>query len=324
MRTEDVRFDADGCPLAGTYAEADHAVAAALLIAGGGKTDRNSDARLAFGQVLRIGLTRAVAGALGPAGVSSLRYDKRGVGESGGDYYRTGMAQRLSDAHAAIGWLADRTAGLPLLIIGHSEGTYYAAQLAACDPRVSGIALIAGSARRGDEVLAYQMAELADRLPSSAKLILRLMRTDAVRLQRKNMDKVLASSADVIRVQGTKVNARWSRDFVAYDPAEALAKVTVPVLAITGGHDLQVPPSDVDAIGHLVRGPFDGYVVGELSHLLRPDPDSVGLRGYRRAVRQPVSTEVLTLITSWVARYWGGPAAADPAGTRTATGQEPR
>jgi len=32
----------------------------------------------------------------------------------------------------------------------------------------------------------------------------------------------------------------------------------------------------VDAIGHLVRGPFEGHVAGDLSHLLRPDPDSVG------------------------------------------------
>jgi uncharacterized protein len=41
---------------------------------------------------------------------------------------------------------------------------------------------------------------------------------------------------------------------------------------------------------------------------VRPDPGSVGPRGYRRAVRQPVSPEVLDLITGWVTRHWVSPA----------------
>ena len=55
------------------------------------------------------------------------------------------------------------------------------------------------------------------------------------------------------------------------------------------------------AIGRLVQGPFDGHVLGDLSHLLRPDPDGKGPVGYRRALRQPVSPEALALVTSWAA-----------------------
>ncbi len=114
-----------------------------------------------------------------------------------------------------------------------------------------------------------------------------------VRAQRKNLAKIMASSADVMRVQGSKVNARWVRDFAASDPAPFLGRVTVPTLAITGGHDLQVRPDDVAATGRLVQGPFEGHVVGELSHLLRPDPGSVGPRGYKKSrpsAGQPAST----------------------------------
>jgi uncharacterized protein len=304
MSHADVTFDSDGCALAGTYTEVPDPVAAALLISGGGKTDRDSDVKLPLGQTLRGGITRAVAGALEGARVSSLRYDKRGVGASGGDYYTVGMERRLADARAALGWLADRNPRLPLLVIGHSEGTLYAAQLAAEDARVAGIVLISGPARLGGENLAWQIEQLAARLPAATRLILRLMRTDAVRAQHKNQAKIMASTADVIRLQGTKVNARWVRDFVAFDPGQALSRVTVPVLAITGGHDLQVPPADVEAMGKLVRGPFEGHVVRDLSHILRPDPDAVGPRGYRRAARQPVSAEVLGLITGWVAKHW--------------------
>ena len=114
---------------------------------------------------------------------------------------------------------------------------------------------------------------------------------------------------------GSRVNARWVRDFAAYDPGPVLARITVAVLAITGGEDVQVPPEDVDAVGRLVQGPFDGHVVADLSHMLRPDPASIGPRGYRRATRQPVGPEVLDLITGWVASNWGTQA---PPGERTA------
>jgi len=313
MRSEEVTFNSAGCVIAGALTEAADPVAAALLITGSGRVDRNSDARLPGGLKLRTGITRAIAEALAAAGVSSLRYDKRGVGRSGGDYWTAGMDQRLADARAGLDWLATRAGGLPLLAIGHSEGTYHAAQLAA-DGAVAGAVLLSGSAQTGAEVLSWQTRQLATRLPASARLILRLMRTDAAKAQRKNQDRVLASSADVMRIQGQRVNARWFRDFIRYDPAPVLARITVPVLAITGGHDLQVQPRDVDAIGALVKGPFEGHIVGDLSHLLRPDPDSAGPRGYRRAMRRPVSAEVLALITGWVASHWGHRATAYSAG----------
>lgn len=89
--------------------------------------------------------------------------------------------------------------------------------------------------------------------------------------------------------------------------ADALERITVPVLAITGGPDLQVPPGDIDTMGTLVPGPFDGQVVGDLSDVLRHDPTSTGPRGYRRAVRQAVSSEVLQFIIEWVASQWRRP-----------------
>jgi uncharacterized protein len=303
VSSADVHIDSGGCSLAATYREAREPVAAALLIQGSGRTDRNSDARLPGGMTLRLAVTRVIAEALDTAGVSTLRFDKRGIGASGGDYLSVGMDQRAADARAARDWLAAKTAGLPLIAIGHSEGTYYAAELAA-DGDAAGAVLLSGPARTGADVLTYQVAELSTRLPVSAKLILRLMRTDVERAQRKNLEKVLTTHADVMRLQGQRVGARWVRDFVAYDPAPALARITVPVLAITGAQDLQVPPEDVAAIGRLVQGPFEGHVVPDLSHLLRPDPDSIGPRGYRRQLRQPVSPEVLRLITDWITSHW--------------------
>lgn len=308
-----IAFDSDGCSLAGTITDVGAASGAALLITGSGRTDRDSDVRLPLRQVLRGGITRALAQSLAAAGIASLRFDKRGVGASGGDYFAAGMEQRAADARAALAELSRRYPGLPLLVIGHSEGTYYAAQLAAgSGGAVAGAALLAGPARTGEQINAWQVEQLAGRLPASARLILRLMRTDAARSQRKNQARIMASTTDTIRIQGQRVNARWVRDFVRYDPAPVLAQLTVPVLAITGGHDLQVPPDDVAAIGKLVRGPFEGHVVGDLSHMLRSDPASIGPRGYRKAMRLPVSQDVLDLVSAWAVRITGTDAGTRP------------
>jgi alpha-beta hydrolase superfamily lysophospholipase len=132
--SEEVTFYSGRCTIAGTFTEAADPVAAALLITGGGRTDRNSDARLPGGRMLRIGADKAVAGALAGARVCALRYDKRGVGASGGEYLHAGMDDRRADARAALGWLAARAGSLPLIAVGHSEGAWYAANWPPTEP----------------------------------------------------------------------------------------------------------------------------------------------------------------------------------------------
>lgn len=304
----DVRFDSDGYPIAGTFTPVPAPVAAALVITGSGRLNRDSDAMLRRTglPLLRTSVTRQVAAALNAAGVLTLRYDKRGAGASGGDYLRAGMATNFADARAGLGWLVGRAAGLPVLAVGLSEGAYHAARLAAQE-NIAGTVLLGAPARTGEQVLEWQLAKVAPTLPGVAKALMRLTRTDFVRSQHKRIARLKATSGDITRIGGIRVNARWYREFLGYDPAPDYARITVPVLAITGGHDMQVPPGDVDAIGRLVRGPFEGHAVDDLSHLLRPDPSWAGPRGYRRAVRQPVSPQVLDIITGWVAKHWGRP-----------------
>jgi hypothetical protein len=73
----DMHFYSDGTLIAGTLAEVSHPVAAAVLITGSGKLNRDSDARLGRRGpvVLRTGITRQIAEALTAANVATLRYD---------------------------------------------------------------------------------------------------------------------------------------------------------------------------------------------------------------------------------------------------------
>ncbi|WP_324194640.1 alpha/beta hydrolase [Nocardia terpenica] len=298
MTGEEIEFDSGSCRLAGTFIAVSDPVAVALVLPGSGRADRDSNVPR-----LPLGLTRDIAQALTGAGVATLRYDKRGIGASGGEFLPTGFHQQLADARAALAWLAARVPGVPVLVVGHSEGGLHAIELAA-DGSAAGAVLLSTAARTGEEVLLWQGVQLVSTLPRWLTTILRWTRIDPLVSQRKRLARIERSSADVLRIQGVRMNARWLREFAAYDPRPALARIGVPVLAITGAHDMQVPPDGIDTMGQLVRGSFEGHVLDDLSHLLRPDPDRIGPRGYRRAVRQPVSPEPLNLITDWITRYW--------------------
>jgi uncharacterized protein len=98
------------------------------------------------------------------ARVCALRYDSAGSVPAAASTCAPGMDDRRADARTALGWLAARAGGLPLLAIGHSEGASYAAELAA-DPAGAGAALLAGGAWPAEETLSWQTEMVAARLP---------------------------------------------------------------------------------------------------------------------------------------------------------------
>jgi uncharacterized protein len=149
-------------------------------------------------------VTREVAGALTDAGVSTLRYDKRGIGASGGDYLGTGMTQRLTDARAALGWLAARAPGLPLLVAGHSEGALHAIELAA-DQAVAGAVLLSAAAQTGEQVLTWQARMIIPTLPHWRRVLWGITRNDPIRTQSKQLDRIRMSEAAVMRIKGRKI-----------------------------------------------------------------------------------------------------------------------
>jgi hypothetical protein len=74
-----------------------------LLVSGSGPIDRDSNMKK-----LAIGVMGRLAEHLSGAGLASFRYDKRGVGESGGDYLAAGFRDNVADASAAIEMLRAR------------------------------------------------------------------------------------------------------------------------------------------------------------------------------------------------------------------------
>ena len=154
----------DGCVLSGTLAVPDtgRARSAALLLSGSGPLDRDSNME---GQIL--GISWAFAGILAKDGVASLRYDKRGVGRSGGNYTGSGFHLERSDAFAAREFLRNVAGVDPsrVGVVGHSVGATIALQMAAADTTVAFAVLLAAAASSGREVMEWQSDRIAATLP---------------------------------------------------------------------------------------------------------------------------------------------------------------
>ncbi len=290
-REAEVGFSSAGHRLTGTLlTPTTNRAPVALLISGSGPIDRNSNTKRAGVDVMR-----QVAEHLASAGIGSLRYDKRGVGASGGNYLTTGLYDNVADAEAALALLrreAECPSG-PVVVVGHSEGALIAAELAAADPTIAGVVLLAGAARSGEDIVWWQSEQITRSMPAPLRALL-------LGRQRRRVRRLIASTGDTTGPFFARANARWHREFLAHDPTRSLQQIAIPVLAVTGEKDIQVDPDDVARIGRLVTGPFTGSNPADLTHLLRTDHGRASIWTYKRQAKRPVDPDLLALTAQWI------------------------
>ncbi len=325
VREEEVSFASfDGVNISGSLTLPEGAtgpVPAVLMIAGSGPTDRDENA-----PGLRTDFFKAVAYALAQAGLGSLRYDKRGVGRSEGEFRRAGLSDLVGDARAALEYLRARSEVDPqrVFLLGHSEGGVIAPLLAVAAPgggeAVSGLVLIAAPAHPLDWLLLEQ-AELIGRalgLPEEAiaKELDRLRRFIAF-VKASEGDWEDYSLEEVRRwlpeltpleFEAYKaISLRWYREHFAHDPLHTIRQVRVPVLIIHGEKDIQVPPGEGEllfqALQEAGNEEVELHLLPDLNHLMRYHPEEPTI-AYRH-LDEPVDEGVLGIILDWL-RARGG------------------
>ena len=223
---------------------------AVLLITGSGPHDRD-EALMGHRPFLVLSdyLTRH--------GIAVLRADKRGVGKSGGNFATGTTADFATDAEAGVAYLTKRPEVNPhkIGLIGHSEGGIIAPMVAARNPDVAFIVMLAGPGVPGDQILVAQsrlIAEAAGQSPAEAEKnanqeheVLTLVKNekDNAALESDLRKRLAGEVPDAqLGAQIKALTSPWVQFFIAYDPAGALRKVRCPVLALNGEKDLQVPP----------------------------------------------------------------------------------
>jgi pimeloyl-ACP methyl ester carboxylesterase len=228
---------------------------AAVLIAGSGPNTRDEP-------ILGHRLFLVLADHLTRHGIAVLRYDKRGTGESTGDYGKATTLDFADDAEAALDYLAkhkaidQRRVGL----IGHSEGGLIAPMVAGRDKAAGFVVALAGPGVNGAQILREQGKRIliAAGTPPDQLETDMLRRDQAIEIVRNEKDpeiaaaKLRAALLDTAKADGKPeemvqlsikiINSDWFRFFFDYDPAPAWHALTCPVLVLIGGKDLQVPP----------------------------------------------------------------------------------
>ncbi len=124
---------------------------AVVLIAGSGGHARDE---AVFGHPIFL----VLADYLTRHGIAVLRYDKRGIGQSTGDFATATSMDFTADAGASVAYLKTRPEIDPRRIglVGHSEGGIIAPILAERDPAVAFIVLMAGPGLPGDQIIMAQ------------------------------------------------------------------------------------------------------------------------------------------------------------------------
>jgi pimeloyl-ACP methyl ester carboxylesterase len=318
--SHDVTFPNGDVTLAGTltFPRGAAPYAAAILVTGTGPQDRDESimAHKPF-LVLADHLTRQ--------GIAVLRVDDRGVGGSTGSFDAATTEEFASDVEASIAFLTSRDEidAKRIGLIGHSEGGITAPVVAARSKDVAFMVLMAGVGVPIEELLREQSRLLlkvngatnaaiaandivSARLFAAAKSepdpVAREAKVRAVVDSLMHMTTTPAER-DGLERSAVMVSTQWMYYLLNYDPAATLRRIAVPVLAVNGELDLQVPPSqNLPAIRTALEagGNRDVTVIEfpKLNHLFQTA--TTGSLSEYGTIEETIAPVVLQTISDWI------------------------
>jgi pimeloyl-ACP methyl ester carboxylesterase len=332
--TEETAYSNGDIHLAGTLTlpPGEGPFPAVVLITGSGAQNRDEEL---LGHrpflVLADHLTRA--------GIAVLRVDDRGVGGSTGSVPQSTSADFAGDVLAGVRFLKGHPRIAPgrIGLLGHSEGGLIAPLAASRSADVAFIILLAGPGVPGAEILPAQVEAIdrASGMPEErirkqvdlTRADLRLMRAEkdptALRAQLKKLfaehsdaldpKEIQAGGTDALVEQQVKAfSSPWFRYFLDYDPRPVLRLVRVPVLALNGELDRQVPvEQNLPAIEQALReGKNPDVTVRRmpgLNHLFQTA--RTGSPAEYSTIDETLSPALLDTVTHWILERFGKPLA---------------
>jgi len=320
-READVFFDNPraGVRLAGTFSFPTEGgpFPAVVLIHGSGRLDRRVE--VAGHEIFTV-----LADYLSRRGVAVLRYDKRGLGGSTGDYSAATSNELGDDVLAAVEFLRARSDVDPARIglVGLSEGGILGPAVANVSADVAFVVALGGPVMRGDELLALQadvIAAAEGNTPAERAETAELLRRfnvyvrsgeDRATLDRR-LDELLGElvvSEQVRRALADRepLLSVWYRFYIDYDPAPALRAVRQPILFFIGEKDLQVPPEPNLALAEAARAAgtnpdFTVATLPRINHALQSiGPDQTGSPSEYGSIDETIAPAVLNLVGTWI------------------------
>jgi alpha-beta hydrolase superfamily lysophospholipase len=275
-----------------------------VLVAGSGPTDRDGNNPLA---PERIDLLKQIAELLAGAGIATLRYDKRGIGQST-SRPRGALEEQerfvawdnfVGDVAAAHAELVrhDEIKAYATGLLGHSEGGLLALAAAPLikKNRPHSVVLAATPGRPMADILRTQIGRNAPRL---------LDGTVQVMAEIQKTGHVPANVPREIEAVFPAYAGPFLQSLMGFDPAGALLELDLPCLLLQGGADRQVVPMEdvqplIDALGkRTVAG--EAVVFPSVSHNLKQVvwPTDLGFGG-------PIAPLLAAKLVDWLAPTLG-------------------
>jgi dienelactone hydrolase len=241
FRDETLIVDAGGWPLPATLSMplGEAAVAAVVLAHGSGPADRD-------GTVGGSRPLRDLAEGLASQGIAVLRYEKRTRAHAArvaALQSFTSKEEVIDDAVAAVRLLRShgRIRADRVFVLGHSYGGMMAPRIAASEPAVAGLIVMAGNVRPLEEAILAQVTYLAN-LDGTVTAAERTQISVALELI-ENARKIKPSDPPLTSAIVTAPASYWI-DLRGYDPAALAATLRVPMLILQGERDYQVTMAD--------------------------------------------------------------------------------
>jgi fermentation-respiration switch protein FrsA (DUF1100 family) len=297
----DVTIPANGFTLAGTLTAPPTAAGklkhpAVILVAGSGPVDRDST-------VAGIPILSQIAGQLANQGFMVLRYDKRGIGLSGGRTESAGLTDYSDDLIAAVRWMAKRddVDDRRVAVAGHSEGAAVAMLAAAREKRIKSLVLIAGTGTTGAELILEQQRRQLELTKAPEE-----ERVEKIALQKRIQEAVVSGKGweGIPNALQKQADTPWFRSLLVFDPAEVMSRIKQPVYVIQGKLDAQVPPHHAEKLVALANArkkvpPAEMKILPGINHLLVPAKTGE-VQEYSQLTGSKVSPEVAETIATWL------------------------
>lgn len=319
-QSEDVSFEnkTDKVKLTGTFTfpKGKKNVPVVIMISGSGPQDRNSE-------LLGHKPFLVIADDLTKKGIAVLRVDDRGTGTSEGNYNETGLQGFVNDTKAAIEFIKLRKEINPLKIglSGHSLGGVIAPIIASESKDVDFIVLLAGPGIRGDKLMLLQKEVIERKLGVDEQSIAAGQKSfggayelilnsgsDLVKLETDLAAYFTAAFAGAlpqnqIAVLSKQFTTPWLVDFIKFDPAVSLSKVSCPILALNGSNDTQVPPKqNLEAIKNTTEKSGNKNVttveLPKLNHLFQ-ESETGSPQEYAK-IEQTFAPNALNIMSDWI------------------------
>ncbi len=270
-----------------------------LIVAGSGPTDRDGNSPLLKGSNNSLKL---LAEGLAERGIASLRYDKRGVGETGKDMLlaaqKANTIPREEDLHFdafiddAVLWgqkLRRDKRFSTVTIAGHSEGSLIG-MVAAEKMKADAFVSIAGAGRPVGQILTEQ---LKSQLPPD------LMNTAENILNRLVAGETVESVPQALNVVFRRSIQPYMISWLHYDPAKEIAKLKIPVLITHGTTDIQATLQDVKLLSAANPSAEVSLIEG-MNHVFKAVPSD---RGKQVASYSDPTLPVVPELTNEISRF---------------------